>query len=140
MHGGGGYGGKDAWVVGMSIHVHCIASSADLASAPAPAPSAAIAVSVDYPQDIKPNHSTDLEIVNQPLSKLASRQIIYATGNSHSYSWFHPQVVAALQQDRDGIYLYRSILPPGLPRVAFVGCEVSVTIRSCPRICHACLC
>jgi hypothetical protein len=32
---------------------------------------------------------------------------------------------AALSVQKDGLYLYRSIIPPALPRLAFVGSEVS---------------
>ena len=36
-----------------------------------------------------------------------------------------PQVLSRLQLQRDGLYLYRSIIPPLISNLAFVGSEVT---------------
>jgi len=51
--------------------------------------------------------------------------VVYGTGFKKSYDYFEPAVQAALQIQRDGLYLYRSMLPVGVPDLAFLGAEVS---------------
>ena len=41
--------------------------------------------------------------------------ILAATGYAKDYSYFEPAARAALGIDEDGLYLFRSILPPRLP-------------------------
>jgi len=52
--------------------------------------------------------------------------IIYATGFTKSYDLFDNTFVQpALQVQKDGLYLYRNIIPPSVPNLAFIGAEVS---------------
>lgn len=51
--------------------------------------------------------------------------VIYATGFVKRYDIFDPLLLEKLNIQKDGLYLYRSIIPPRLSDVAFIGCEVS---------------
>jgi dimethylaniline monooxygenase (N-oxide forming) len=52
--------------------------------------------------------------------------VIYGTGFKKSYDLFDNTFVQSnLMIEKDGLYLYRNIIPPAVPRLAFVGSEVS---------------
>ncbi|KAG2486825.1 hypothetical protein HYH03_014508 [Edaphochlamys debaryana] len=51
--------------------------------------------------------------------------VLYATGYSNQYTFLEPDVREALHVEHDGVYLYRHMMAPGLPGLAFVGAEVS---------------
>lgn len=51
--------------------------------------------------------------------------VVYGTGFTKSYDYFPPNVQAKLNVQKDGLYLYRSLLPIGVPGLAFLGSEVS---------------
>merc|ERR1719269_147727 len=51
--------------------------------------------------------------------------VVFGTGFTKNYDYLEPSVQAALQIQRDGLYLYRSVLPVGVPDLAFLGAEVS---------------
>ena len=51
--------------------------------------------------------------------------VVYGTGFVKSYDYLEPSVRAALQLQRDGLYLFRSLLPVSVPGIAFLGSEVS---------------
>jgi len=51
--------------------------------------------------------------------------VVYGTGFTKTYNYLEPCVRDALQLQRDGLYLYRSVLPVGVPDIAFLGAEVS---------------
>lgn len=51
--------------------------------------------------------------------------LILGTGFRKSYDVFEPEVVKALDVQEDGLYLYRHILPPNVPGLAFCGSEVA---------------
>jgi dimethylaniline monooxygenase (N-oxide forming) len=51
--------------------------------------------------------------------------VVYGTGFTKTYDYLEPSVRAALQIHGDGLYLYRSVLPVGVPDLAFLGAEVS---------------
>ena len=51
--------------------------------------------------------------------------VVFGTGFTKNYDYLEPSVRAALQVQRDGLYLYRSMLPVGVPDLAFLGAEVS---------------
>merc|ERR1719271_382413 len=51
--------------------------------------------------------------------------VVYGTGFTKTYEYLEPSVRAALQLQPDGLYLYRSVLPVGVPDLAFLGAEVS---------------
>jgi len=56
---------------------------------------------------------------------IAADLVVYGTGFVKSYDYLDPEVQATLQLQRDGLYLYRSVLPVSLPGIAFLGSEVS---------------
>eukprot|EP00884_Botryococcus_braunii_P017276 jgi/Botrbrau1/4231/Bobra.0044s0026.2 len=49
--------------------------------------------------------------------------IVLATGYHNDYSYLPPNVQQKLNVQPDGLYLYRHILPPRVPGLAFVGSE-----------------
>eukprot|EP00933_Yihiella_yeosuensis_P061563 TRINITY_DN64393_c0_g1_i1.p1 TRINITY_DN64393_c0_g1~~TRINITY_DN64393_c0_g1_i1.p1 ORF type:complete len:624 (-),score=130.98 TRINITY_DN64393_c0_g1_i1:155-2026(-) len=52
--------------------------------------------------------------------------VVYGTGFKKSYDIFDSTFVQPkLNIQKDGLYLYRNIIPPQVPYLAFVGCEVS---------------
>lgn len=51
--------------------------------------------------------------------------VVYGTGFKKSYKLFDNIVQRKLDLEKDGLYLYRNIVPPRVPNLAFIGCEVS---------------
>ena len=51
--------------------------------------------------------------------------VVYGTGFVKSYAYLDAATQAKLQIQRDGLYLYRSMLPVQVPGIAFLGSEVS---------------
>merc|ERR1719181_829786 len=51
--------------------------------------------------------------------------VVYGTGFVKSYAYLDAATQAKLHIQRDGLYLYRSILPVQVPGIAFLGSEVS---------------
>jgi cation diffusion facilitator CzcD-associated flavoprotein CzcO len=51
--------------------------------------------------------------------------VIYGTGFGKSYKLFDESTQKKLAVQRDGLYLYRNIIPPAVSNIAFIGCEVS---------------
>jgi dimethylaniline monooxygenase (N-oxide forming) len=63
--------------------------------------------------------------------EIPAELVVFATGFSKDYSKiFEPDVMKRLNVQKDGLYLYRHILPPAVPRLAFVGSECA-TIFNC---------
>mmetsp|Transcript_23623 Transcript_23623/g.63763 ORF Transcript_23623/g.63763 Transcript_23623/m.63763 type:complete len:240 (+) Transcript_23623:828-1547(+) len=58
-------------------------------------------------------------------SKVPCDALICATGFSKSYNYLPAESVKALDVQRDGLYLYRHVLPSRVPDLAFVGGEVA---------------
>merc|ERR1719487_2462027 len=58
-------------------------------------------------------------------SSIAADLVVYGTGFIKSYDYLDAEVQARLQLQRDGLYLYRSLLPVSVPGIAFLGSEVS---------------
>ena len=50
--------------------------------------------------------------------------VVYGTGFKKSYDLFDRLLQQKLPMERDGLYLYRNVVPPHLPDIAFVGSEV----------------
>eukprot|EP00884_Botryococcus_braunii_P011241 jgi/Botrbrau1/20117/Bobra.0173s0020.1 len=50
--------------------------------------------------------------------------IVLATGYHNDYNYFPPDVQQRLKVQPDGLYLYRHIIPPRVPGLAYVGSEV----------------
>merc|ERR1719230_381603 len=51
--------------------------------------------------------------------------VVYGTGFVKSYAYLDAVTQAKLHIQRDGLYLYRSMLPVEVPGIAFLGSEVS---------------
>jgi len=51
--------------------------------------------------------------------------VVYGTGFKKSYHMFDPIVQRKLHLEKDGLYLYRNIMPPNVANLAFIGSEVS---------------
>jgi len=59
-------------------------------------------------------------------SRLQADLVVYATGFAKSYDMFDASVVQPfLEEQKDGLYLYRNMIPPRLQDIAFIGSEVS---------------
>mmetsp|Transcript_38714 Transcript_38714/g.97507 ORF Transcript_38714/g.97507 Transcript_38714/m.97507 type:complete len:265 (+) Transcript_38714:721-1515(+) len=51
--------------------------------------------------------------------------VIFATGFTKDYSLLSTEVRSALDLGDDGLWLYRHMLPPGIPGLVFVGSEIA---------------
>ncbi|KXZ50998.1 hypothetical protein GPECTOR_14g24 [Gonium pectorale] len=51
--------------------------------------------------------------------------VLYCTGYEKTYEYFDGDIRSRLGLQKDGLYLYRNCIPPGVPHLAFVGSEVS---------------
>ena len=51
--------------------------------------------------------------------------VVFGTGFKKSYDYFDEATVKALDKQKDGLYLYRQIIPPNVPNLAFIGAEMS---------------
>jgi len=58
-------------------------------------------------------------------ASIAADLVVYGTGFVKNYDYLDADVQAKLQLQRDGLYLYRSVLPVNMPGIAFLGSEVS---------------
>merc|ERR1719506_1401798 len=58
-------------------------------------------------------------------ASIAADLVVYGTGFVKNYDYLDADVQAQLQLQRDGLYLYRSVLPISVPGIAFLGSEVS---------------
>src|SRR5262245_11891599 len=64
---------------------------------------------------------TASEIVPDSGDKVAADLVVLATGWQMDYAFLPASVRARLQIEADGLYLYRHIVHPDLPRLAFIG-------------------
>ena len=64
---------------------------------------------------------TPSEIVLESGDKIATDLVVLATGWRTDYALLSKPVRARLQLEADGLYLYRHILHPEQPRLAFIG-------------------
>jgi len=51
--------------------------------------------------------------------------VLFCTGYAKTYDYLAGDVRARLDIEKDGVYLYRNMIPPNIPNLAFVGAEVS---------------
>merc|ERR1712178_592004 len=58
-------------------------------------------------------------------TKVQADLVVYGTGFTKHYNYLDRLLQQKLNLQKDGLYLYRNIIPTGLPDLAFVGCEVS---------------
>ena len=64
-------------------------------------------------------------VVLRDGTELPADMVIYGTGFKKNYDLFDRLLQQKLPMERDGLYLYRNVVPPRLPDLAFVGSEVS---------------
>ena len=69
---------------------------------------------------------TSDSVVLKDGTKLPCDVLVAGTGFKKSYNFFPKDVQEKLNIDKDGLYLYRNILSPHVPIVAFVGSELAV--------------
>lgn len=56
--------------------------------------------------------------------------VIFATGWKKDYSFFETDVKELLDIQNDGLYLYKRMLPPAVPGLAFIGSEAATIFNS----------
>ena len=67
------------------------------------------------------------EVVLESGNKVAADLVVLATGWKTDYAFLPEAVRARLQLEADGLYLYRHIVHPDLPRLAFIGNASSIS-------------
>jgi dimethylaniline monooxygenase (N-oxide forming) len=70
-------------------------------------------------------HFVEDGVVLTDGTQIPADVVIYGTGFGKSYALFDEATQRKLAVQRDGLYLYRNIIPPAVPDLAFVGSEVS---------------
>lgn len=68
---------------------------------------------------------TETGVVLQDGTELEADMVIFATGFTKDYNMLDRLLQNKLELEKDGLYLYRNVIPPRLPDFAFVGSEVS---------------
>ncbi|KXZ51019.1 hypothetical protein GPECTOR_14g26 [Gonium pectorale] len=64
-------------------------------------------------------------VILQDGSFLPVDVVLYCTGYEKTYDYFDHDTRSQLGLQKDGLYLYRNCIPPGVPHLAFVGSEVA---------------
>merc|ERR550514_952554 len=70
------------------------------------------------------DHYTEDGVVLKDGTKIEADIVVYGTGFTKSYNYLTADDQAKLRLEKDGCWLYRNILAPELPGVAFIGAEV----------------
>jgi len=65
------------------------------------------------------------DVILRTDERISADAVVYATGFSKSYAYLDAKERAKLSIEKDGLWLYRNIIPPQVPRLAFVGSEVT---------------
>jgi len=68
---------------------------------------------------------TESGVVLRDGTEIPAELVIYGTGFKKNYDILDRLLQSKLNLEKDGLYLYRNVLPPQLPDLAFVGSEVS---------------
>merc|ERR1712125_176848 len=71
------------------------------------------------------DHFVEDGVVLADGTQIPADVVIYGTGFGKSYALFDEATQKKLAVQRDGLYLYRNIIPPAVSDLAFIGCEVS---------------
>merc|ERR1712224_238812 len=71
------------------------------------------------------DHFTKDGVVLVDGTEIQADVVIYGTGFKKSYALFDDVTRQRLAAERDGLYLFRNIIPPGVSDLAFIGSEVS---------------
>ena len=64
-------------------------------------------------------------IVLKDGTEMEADMVVFGTGFTKSYDYFDEATQKALDKQKDGLYLYRQLIPPNVPNLAFVGAEMS---------------
>ncbi|KXZ51030.1 hypothetical protein GPECTOR_14g27 [Gonium pectorale] len=64
-------------------------------------------------------------VILQDGNFLPADVVLFCTGYEKTYEYFDGDIRSRLGLQKDGLYLYRNCIPPGVPHLAFVGSEVS---------------
>ena len=72
---------------------------------------------------------TETGVVLRDGTELPADIVVYGTGFKKNYDLLDRLLQQKLPMERDGLYLYRNILAPRLPDLAFVGSEVPRTLH-----------
>ena len=70
------------------------------------------------------SHFTPEGVVLRDGTRLPADVVVYATGMTNTYDYLEAGVRERLRLHEDGAYLYRHIVHPDIPNLAFVGSEV----------------
>jgi len=68
---------------------------------------------------------TNSGVVLTDGTEMEADMVVFATGFKKSYDYFDQETQKKLNTEKDGLYLYRQIIPPHVPNLAFIGAEVS---------------
>lgn len=71
------------------------------------------------------HHFTEQGVVLADGSELEADVVIYGTGFRKSYDVFDEATRRKLAAEKDGLYLFRNVIPLGVSDLAFIGSEVS---------------
>lgn len=71
------------------------------------------------------DHFTKSGVVLRDGTEIQADLVIYGTGFRKSYNIFDRATQEKLAVEKDGLYLYRNIIPAAVPNLAFIGSEVS---------------
>jgi len=70
-------------------------------------------------------HFTEDGVVLQDGTVMDADLVVFATGFTKNYDLLDVLVQNKLNKEKDGLYLYRNVIPPKLANLAFIGSEVS---------------
>jgi len=68
---------------------------------------------------------TETGVVLTDGTEMEADMVVFGTGFKKSYDYFDEETQMRLSKDKDGLYLYRQIIPPHVPNLAFIGAEMS---------------
>jgi dimethylaniline monooxygenase (N-oxide forming) len=68
---------------------------------------------------------TEKSVILTNGTEIECDMVVYGTGFKKSYHLFDQIIQRKLDLEKDGLYLYRNMIPPKVPNLAFIGCEVS---------------
>ncbi|EFJ53067.1 hypothetical protein VOLCADRAFT_85967 [Volvox carteri f. nagariensis] len=64
-------------------------------------------------------------VVLKNNSSLRATVVVHCTPYTRNYVVFDPELQATLGVRKDGLHLYRSLVPPAVPSLAFLGCQTT---------------
>jgi dimethylaniline monooxygenase (N-oxide forming) len=68
---------------------------------------------------------TEKSVILQDGTEIEADVVVFGTGFTKHYDLLDRLLQNRLDKEKDGLYLYRNVIPPRLPNIAFVGAEVS---------------